>query len=335
MATIFNLPSELINELNLKLTDLCMLAQTCSYLYSFIKESRVITVKHTVWYNHSSLYSWLHKVTDLVISLNYDKTKYLSPKIFNFITTGQIKRLQLTFNNMNYPLCYMECFINPEQYHCLEYLSLEHTDIMDLSMLVPIKSLRCLNISYTKISEIPKLDQLQELYAKNTRIKDISNISNIECLDITKTSVIDVSCLKKIKLLIAENTQISDISMLITLEAADISRTNVTNIPKLPKLRKLLAYCNKLNSLEFSDALETLELQMCSLNIIYDCSRLYKIKNVCWCNNDICKPCSLKENKYENLMQMIYPSMLETYSQLYCNNCQWFCPHYDTHYCKY
>ncbi|NET61185.1 MAG: hypothetical protein F6K47_35180, partial [Symploca sp. SIO2E6] len=133
----------------------------------------------------------------------------------------------------------------------LEIISLEKTQISDVSPLKTLTQLKKLILDLTQISDIlplRNLTQLERLHLSGTQVTDfspLSGLTQLEVLNLSKTQVTDISPLNRLtqlKILNLSKTQVTDISPLSglnQLEVLNLSETQITDFSLLSGLNQL------------------------------------------------------------------------------------------------
>lgn len=143
----------------------------------------------------------------------------------------------------------------------ISYLNLNHSDIKSIDDLKYFKSLRKLDLSFNKISdlsEITKLINLQELIVNDNQIKDLTGLNGVKTLkklDVSNNFISDITPLTSLKSLVELDVNnnrvksVSKLSELPELKVLDISRNNINDIDSLKSknYKLLLNWGNKLN----------------------------------------------------------------------------------------
>jgi Leucine-rich repeat (LRR) protein len=139
----------------------------------------------------------------------------------------------------------------------LKSLHLNNTKVVDLTPLENLISLEYLDLSNTQISDINPLSgliSLESLYLSNTQISDISPISNLtslDFLDLSDTQIFNISSISRLislESLNLSNTQVFDfspLSELTSLEYLYLSYTRIGDVTPLSGLTSLkILYLN-------------------------------------------------------------------------------------------
>ncbi len=133
-------------------------------------------------------------------------------------------------------------------------VSLQNTQVSDLSPLAELMNLEWLDLPYTQVSDLSPLTELKslkELRLYNTPVNDLSPLvvlKNLGTLDLSNTQVSDVSPLselKNLKQLNLSNTQVNDLSPLVELK--NLVLLSLGNTPvsdeQVQELRQTLPNC--------------------------------------------------------------------------------------------
>lgn len=156
----------------------------------------------------------------------------------------------------------------------LEYLSLAHTKVSDLSPLRGLTLLGGLQLVETAVSDLSPLQgmtALRNLWLSQTAVSDLSplrDMISMEALSLNETAVSNLSPLRKMtsmRTLGLEQTAVNDISPLramTSLTTLELSQTDVSDLAPLAEmadLRRLFLYKTKVRNLNPLSQLSALQ----------------------------------------------------------------------------
>ena len=117
-----------------------------------------------------------------------------------------------------------------------------------------VKELDC---SFTKITEVPHIVGLKKLECYYTNITEVPHIVGLEYLDCYKTQITEIPHIVGLKELECSNTKITEIPHIIGLKYLNCSNTNITKIPDIEGCYIITNNCYWLDKLHIEKVITT------------------------------------------------------------------------------
>ena len=197
----------------------------------------------------------------------------------------------ILIHNINYKKFY-DLIINLKK---LKYLDLSYNQIIDISALKDLTNLNTLYLDGNQISDISALKDLTNLNTldlRNNQISDIStleDLTNLNTLDLSDNQISDISALKdltNLNTLDLSNNQISDISALKdltnlnTLYLSNNQISDISALKDLTNLNTLYLHNNQISDISALKDLTNLNNLYLHNNQIIDISALKDLTNL-------------------------------------------------------